>query len=356
MNKPPSETIAKKKTGIETTDLIGVAAPIEKREANRPSTKANLDVAAMKKEESARPPGKAAKTAKANGSYDELFDRWDSEGFVPTESMLEVAVDCLESVVGYSSLFRQMQQSFLRMVAFHKSDSGGRLSDEDARAKAFHACTNEEEAKKKFDTLLRVPLESLHFVDLLELHVIAPRVAERLWERIKHEGQKEFLSGHLSANISFPVGYMKEVWNIARYQGVRATFIAEWVSKGGIETSLLDIMTQSYFQWQFWLEETVKRSQTREREQHPEYTEWMNKRERELRRRGWTDGSWFRPLVSEQQAIEHAVQMADRWNRIYMRTLRQLRDLRRYAQVTINNPSQVNIAGDGGKQINVGPK
>ncbi len=57
--------------------------------------------------------------------------------------------------------------------------------------------------------------------------------------------------------------------------------------------------------------------------------------------------------VSEQQDIEHAVQMADRFNRIFMRTLRQLRDLRRYSPVTINNPNQVNIAANGGQQVNV---
>lgn len=58
--------------------------------------------------------------------------------------------------------------------------------------------------------------------------------------------------------------------------------------------------------------------------------------------------------MSEHAAIEHAAQMADRWNRIYMRTLRNLRDLRRYSvPVTINNPQQVNIATDGGQQVNV---
>jgi hypothetical protein len=45
--------------------------------------------------------------------------------------------------------------------------------------------------------------------------------------------------------------------------------------------------------------------------------------------------------------------MADRWNRIYLRTLRNLRYLRRYS-VTIDNPQQVNIAADGGQQVNVG--
>lgn len=55
---------------------------------------------------------------------------------------------------------------------------------------------------------------------------------------------------------------------------------------------------------------------------------------------GREDGYWFRPYVSEKEALDQAVQMADRFNRIFMRTLRQLRDLRRYAPVTINNPNQ----------------
>ena len=42
--------------------------------------------------------------------------------------------------------------------------------------------------------------------------------------------------------------------------------------------------------------------------------------------------------------------MADRFQRMYMRTLRALRDLRRYSsKIMINNPAQVNI---GEKQFN----
>jgi hypothetical protein len=146
---------------------------------------------------------------------------------------------------------------------------------------------------------------------------------------------------------------MKGLWNIARYLGVRESFIDDWQPQGGIEVAMIDMLAQSYFQWQYWLEQTVKRSQTRERELHPKYSEWLERRNSELQANGITEGYWDRPLVTEQQALEHAVQMADRFNRIFMRTLRQLRDLRRYSPVTINNPNQVNIATDGGQQINV---
>ena len=285
--------------------------------------------------------------------YNKAFDLWDANEFVPMDFKITVPVDSLEARVGYSSLFRQMHDSFVQRVLFLQSPGGGSLSAEEARKQAFHACTNEEDAKKRFQTLMRLPLESLNFIDLMELHDYAPRVAERFWERAKREGQLEFESGHLAANITFPVGYMKQVWNIARYLGVRESFIAEWQPKGGIETALIDMLAQSYFQWQYWLEQTVKRSETREREEHPEYQQWKRLRKEEHKMKGWGDGYWLRPLVSESAALQEAVQMADRFNRIFMRTLRQLRDLRRYSPVTINNPNQVNIAADGGQQINV---
>ena len=297
---------------------------------------------------------KTARTiAENNAGYDSLFDQWDEHEPLPQDFMTEVPIDSLESYIGYSSLFRQMHQSFLRSVAFYKSPNGGSLSVEEAREKAFHVCGSTEETKEKFRELMRLPLESLNFVDLMELQNEAPRVAERFWERAKLEGRKEFESGHLSANIAFPEGYMKQVWNVARYLGVREAFIDEWQPVGGIEVSLIDMLTQAYFQWQYWVEQTVKRSQTREREMHPEYSRWLAQRKEEFRSNGWSEGYWSRPFVSEKEAIEHAVQMAERWNRIYMRTLRQLGDLRRYAPVTINNANQVNIAADGGQQVNV---
>jgi hypothetical protein len=266
--------------------------------------------------------------------------------------MIEVRADSLESAVGYSSLLRQMQRSYLRTVAFYRSEAGGSLSIEEARARAFHGCENKEEAKKQFSRMMSLPLESLSFIDLAELRSFAPRVAERFWERAKQEGRKEFESGHLAANITFPVGYMKQLWNIARYIGVRESFLDDWKPNGGIEVALIDMLAQSYFQWQFWLEQTVKRSQTKERHEHPDYLEWQHRR-KQSKEESWRDGFWLRPYVTEHQALEHAVQMADRFNRIFMRTLRQLRDLRRYSPVTINNPNQVNIASDGGQQVNV---
>ena len=55
--------------------------------------------------------------------------------------------------------------------------------------------------------------------------------------------------------------------------------------------------------------------------------------------------------MADAQALEQAAAMVDRFNRLQLRTLRQLRDLRRYAPaVVIQNADQVNI---GEQQINL---
>ena len=57
------------------------------------------------------------------------------------------------------------------------------------------------------------------------------------------------------------------------------------------------------------------------------------------------------PRVGEHEATVGAVEMVDRWNRTFLRNLRALRDLRRYAvNVTIQGPGQVNV---GERQVNV---
>ena len=61
-------------------------------------------------------------------------------------------------------------------------------------------------------------------------------------------------------------------------------------------------------------------------------------------------GKWRPPSVSANAAMDQAVAMAERFNRIFLRTLRALRDLRRYSpSVTIQSAGQVNI---GGSQVN----
>jgi hypothetical protein len=62
-------------------------------------------------------------------------------------------------------------------------------------------------------------------------------------------------------------------------------------------------------------------------------------------------GGWLPPRLDEAAAIDQAAAVVDRFNKVFLRTLRALRDLRRYATpVVVQNAGQVNI---GGPQLNM---
>ncbi|MGB8509756.1 MAG: hypothetical protein WCD76_15340 [Pyrinomonadaceae bacterium] len=310
--------------------------------------------------------------AKENGKFDQplaaaVHERFQlpPEQFIESQNQLEEAhvqqrermvyADSVECAVGYNSLIRLLGHHFVKQVAYHRSKEGGSLSLDEARASAYRECKDEEQAKELFDQLMSKPVDWIHFSDLLELNSFSKVMAQNVWEVIKREARDEFESGHLAANAFEPVDYLKDAWSRARYLGLRESFASEWQPRGGIEVSMIDAMAQAFLQVQYWTEQSVKRSRTQPREEAYEYQKWKQY-QIEAKTESWKHGHWDIPYVREQEAVEHAAAMADRWQRMYFRALRQLRDWRRYSpQVTINNPQQVNIATDGGQQVNVAP-
>lgn len=307
-----------------------------------------------------------------NGSPDQQLPTTSHERFqLPPDEFIEsqnqleelkfdqrerrVYADSVECAVGYNSLIRSLGHHFVKQVAYYRSKEGGSLSLDEARASAYSQCKDEEQAKELFDLLMSKPVDWIGFKDLLELNSFSAVMAENVWEIIKREARNEFESGHLAASAFEPVDYLRDAWARARYLGLRESFADEWHPRGGIELSMIDAMAQAFFQLQYWTEQTIKRSRTEPREEAYEYRQWKQY-QREAKTESWKYGHWDIPYVREQEAVEHAAAMADRWQRMYFRAVRQLRDWRRYSpQVTINNPQQVNIAADGGQQVNVMP-
>ncbi|MEJ7861537.1 MAG: hypothetical protein WKF90_07855 [Pyrinomonadaceae bacterium] len=198
-----------------------------------------------------------------------------------------------------------------------------------------------------------MPTDSIGFKDLLSLHENNPASAENLWEKIKGEAKSEFESGNRAAQVFEPADYLQDAWNRASYLGVRESLCEEYKPRGGVELSMIDAIAQAWLQLQFWTQESVKRATTKPREEDFEFQKWKQM-QRDSKTKQWQGGHWDIPDEDERKAVEQAAQMADRWQRMYFRAIRQLRDWRRYApQVTINNPNQVNIAADGGQQINM---
>lgn len=182
------------------------------------------------------------------------------------------------------------------------------------------------------ERLTTLPPENVHWWDLEQIQKLDPDLAVAKWNEIKEHARAELRLGHRGAK--FVEGEMAGPMGRARFLALRQSFIDEWQPRVGVERALIDMMSQAFTMWEHWADLATNRVL---------YDCSTTKREEEECRR------WKRPLQTEAEAVGASNDQADRWNRIFLRTLRQLRDLRRY-NVNIVNAGQVNIAQ---QQVNV---
>ena len=124
-------------------------------------------------------------------------------------------------------------------------------------------------------------------------------------------------------------------WQRAQFLAILAVFREEWQPANGGERLLVDMLAQTYASYLSWLAQLQVYTQAEAASQRHKLKE---------------DGYYDLPRISRVEATEQ-VAMVDRFNRLFLRTLRALRDLRRYTPaVMIQNAHQVNV---GTQQVNV---
>lgn len=173
------------------------------------------------------------------------------------------------------------------------------------------------------------PSESLtwHSLDAIARHD-APLAAE-VWERLRAEAREELVSGHRAARVveSGEANCLTR----ARFLAIRDELTSDWHPTTGQERILIDTMAQAIATQEHWLRRMMLLDSLENDSEEP--------------------SEYKTPRLPTATAIEQAANMVDRFNRIFMRALRQLRDLRRYtAQVIVKNAGQVNM---GNGQFNV---
>lgn len=234
---------------------------------------------------------------------------------LPSDAMLEV-----------DSLAALMAQAHRDRIRFFQKEMG--LSLEEANAKVSASPTPDQVART-----VATPAEELSWFDLSRLMAADPDQGLRKWEAIKQAARDELLSGHRAART---VDWDSSPWQRAQFSVLRESFMAEWQPRNGIESTLVDTLAQTYTAFCYWLERLNQ----------------LTTNEAKAVARGLEqDGNWTPPRVPVAEAIEQAAAMVDRFNRLFLRTLRALRDLRRYSPtVMIASAGQVNIAS--GPQAN----
>lgn len=195
------------------------------------------------------------------------------------------------------------------------------------------ATVGEHDAIEQAGLIDVLPQETSWF-DLEKIAESDPAAMMRYWRAINQAALDELQSGH-SAAIGIAPTEGDTPWERAQFLALRASVIYEWKPRGGIELTLIDVIVQAQVCYQRWLRVLVAAV-----EQQAKYSRSIYN----------INPIPQPPRLSDAQAVEQAAAMVDRFNRLSLRTLRQLRDLRRYtSQVTIQSAGQVNI---GEQQIN----
>jgi hypothetical protein len=167
-----------------------------------------------------------------------------------------------------------------------------------------------------------------------------PGTFQMLWERIKQYARDELESGNRAASVA--VGDKRPI-SRARFLVLREKYIEQWQPRNVLESQMIDAICQAQTIRDYYMRLATERVAV-ECEIERFWVEKYGKRHER-----YIDGS---------ESARDAREEAERWDRVFIRSVRALRDLRRYTPAVIvnNQGGQVNVASEGGQQVNVQKK
>lgn len=221
-----------------------------------------------------------------------------------------------------SALARKLAEARRQLIEEYEHFHG--MSREEAIALA-----HESDSTQITQQILGQPLQTTSWHDLDKLTAVDPDLAVERWNAMLDNSVEEMESGHRAAR-ALESG-STQCHERAQFLAMREHLARDWQPRNGVEWSLIDAIATAQHMKFFWLQRMVAFDTL-------DLTEDIVSQLK-------------LPRVTSAQAIEQAACMVDRFDRMFMRALRQLRDLRRYMPtVVVQHADQVNV---GEQQLNV---
>ena len=242
------------------------------------------------------------------------------------EAVAETKQAATPAALESDSLGMEMATAYDNMVGVYREHL--KLTTQEAFDKA-----DEPPADGWQDRVLKCRSDQLTWMDFAQLTKCDPDLSRKRWDELKQIARNELKSGHRAAKIVEGATSSPSVR--AEFIALREDLAAQWQPRNGIEWTLIDTIAHAFTLYEYWTQSLMIWSML-ECEGVPDKA----------------NGEWNPPRVSDSDAINQAAAMADRFNRIFLRSIRALRDLRRYsATVIVQNAGNVNVAE---QQVNVG--
>lgn len=173
----------------------------------------------------------------------------------------------------------------------------------------------------RLQQIQQTPVANLTWGQMNQLGKSAPELAAAKWDEAKELALQERRSGHHAARMV--EGLNSTPLERARFIVLVEALERQYEPHNGMEDVLVQNLAQAQVGYEQWLS-TLNRLTTSQCK--PPIDE---------------PDAWEPPRLTEAQAIEQAAQMTERFHRLFIRTLRAIRDLRRQPIIVAG---QVNIA------------
>ena len=201
------------------------------------------------------------------------------------------------------------------------------------------------------DWLREMPPEQLTWGTLSGLATSRPELFAEVWGKLRTTAEAELLNGGRVVETLADDTPLER----ARLLALRDAFAEEWRPRGGLEQSIIDQAVVAYDGLMEWQERANRLAMETDRDENSvirlkralEY-ETREGRDSEIRREHRDD---LHRYVALREREAEAVRMVQRYQQVFLRALRMLRDTRRlWTSVHIHNEGQLNI---GKKQVNL---
>jgi hypothetical protein len=247
------------------------------------------------------------------------------------------------------SVLRELWRGHVGMVNYYISPQGGGLSMEDAQRITSgdyifssdrtedgkltlvpRTGTQEEKVDSELSHSLSWNVDNLSWYGLDHLFRANAELAEQVWDEVKEQAAKDFMSGHFAAELFERTDWQKNVWKRAHFVAVFQMMVESYKPRDAIEHQMVEMAAVEYFLWRHWTGEHLHRATTDPRYESHEFREYKRIHCKPHAKQ-WDKGYWDLPYQSEAEAIQQAAELADRFRRAYQASIRALRDWRRAA-------------------------
>ncbi|CAN5692662.1 hypothetical protein BH23CHL5_BH23CHL5_28320 [soil metagenome] len=180
-----------------------------------------------------------------------------------------------------------------------------------------------------------------------------PEKGRDVWLAIKAAARHELATGVRAADALEPPIDGRTPFRRAQYLAIGDALNEDLQPRGALEMMMIQRMAAAFEQCLIWQKIAIRRM---------EADTWQGERDKRRaldnmrpteRERYQNDYGWLPPRLTQHEAIHEAALMSDRYERAFLRLVREFRNARRmFAALIVSEGGTVNVS-DGPQQVNI---